>query len=499
MIDLDGSLAGPAHGLWVVSSQNQIEGLVIRNFQQSGVRIQGMPTPTAQNMVTLCFIGTDPTGTVAQGNGWNQLGLWGGVEIVVPPGAPGFAHDNMVDSSLLAANYAEGVSISNCPPGDVFMNHVVHNLIGTDVSGMLDLGNQHCGVYIGEGAHDNFVVDNVISGNDFQGVSIVGYAEATPPVYTNSNHLDINAIGVAVDRVTPLPNTMDGVAIGLYGTTWYRGGYAEDNEVLGNLIAHNGRHGVVVWEHWSSPWNADRNGIVSNSIHSNALLGIDLDDDMVTPNDPGDPDSGANECLNMPVVTSAVWSAAGTTITGTVDVPAPTTSMVEVFRAAPDPTGFGEGQTLLGATTPDAAGSWSLVVTGLLVVGDPVTATIVGPLRDTSEFAACVAVTASTAVGDETAPEASPPAVRLAGARPSPFAASTSIGYELPVAGHVRLAIYDITGRQVRVLIDATQEASAHAVTWDGTDAAGRAVARGVYLARLEAAGQAVTRKLMVE
>lgn len=165
------------------------------------------------------------------------------------------------------------------------------------------------------------------------GVSIVGYAEATPPVFTSWNDVADNIIGLAVDGLTPLPNRNDGVAIGYYGNG-YRGGYATDNQVQHNTIAHNGRSGIMVWEHFSSSTNADRNRFSHNSIHDNARLGIDLGDDLVTPCDPGDPDAGPNQELNFPVITAAGYTAAGTTVSGTIDIDtAPTLAQVEIFKA----------------------------------------------------------------------------------------------------------------------------------------------------------------------
>jgi flagellar hook assembly protein FlgD len=62
--------------------------------------------------------------------------------------------------------------------------------------------------------------------------------------------------------------------------------------------------------------------------------------------------------------------------------------------------------------------------------------------------------------------------------------------------GPARLARYDVSGRLVRTLLDADLPAGVHRATWDGRDAAGRPVAPGGYVARLEAAGGAATVRL---
>ena len=77
-------------------------------------------------------------------------------------------------------------------------------------------------------------------------------------------------------------------------------------------------------------------------------------------------------------------------------------------------------------------------------------------------------------------------------AAPNPFNPATTIRYEVPTAAQVRLMVYDVLGREVTVLVDERREPGCYAVTWDGRDAAGRLVASGVYVVRLEA-GTAVT------
>jgi len=67
---------------------------------------------------------------------------------------------------------------------------------------------------------------------------------------------------------------------------------------------------------------------------------------------------------------------------------------------------------------------------------------------------------------------------------PNPFNPSTVISYQLPVVSNVRLAVYDLLGREVRVLVDAKKDAGAHEVRLDGSGLSG-----GVYIYRLLARG----------
>ncbi|MGH2571085.1 MAG: FlgD immunoglobulin-like domain containing protein, partial [bacterium] len=73
---------------------------------------------------------------------------------------------------------------------------------------------------------------------------------------------------------------------------------------------------------------------------------------------------------------------------------------------------------------------------------------------------------------------------------PNPFRPSTSIAFGIPDAGNVHLRIFDTAGRLVRTLVDEPRAAGRWAEPWDGRDAAGRPVAAGVYLYRLEASGE---------
>ena len=65
---------------------------------------------------------------------------------------------------------------------------------------------------------------------------------------------------------------------------------------------------------------------------------------------------------------------------------------------------------------------------------------------------------------------------------PNPFNPTTTIQYQLPVAGNVKVIIYNITGEKVATLIDDFQQAGRHIVSWDGKNNNGQNVSSGVYL-----------------
>jgi glucose/arabinose dehydrogenase len=95
-----------------------------------------------------------------------------------------------------------------------------------------------------------------------------------------------------------------------------------------------------------------------------------------------------------------------------------------------------------------------------------------------------------------------PPASQLARlhpAVPNPFNPSTALGYELAQPARTHIAVYDLSGRLVRVLRSSgSQDPGTHCVTWDGRDATGRSVASGAYVVRLSAGGASASRKVVL-
>lgn len=79
-------------------------------------------------------------------------------------------------------------------------------------------------------------------------------------------------------------------------------------------------------------------------------------------------------------------------------------------------------------------------------------------------------------------------------ARPNPFRHATTFEFELKFPEHVDLAVFDVHGRRVRVLVAGTRPAGRNAILWDGRDERGRRVAAGTYFFRFRAAGLSYSR-----
>ncbi len=80
--------------------------------------------------------------------------------------------------------------------------------------------------------------------------------------------------------------------------------------------------------------------------------------------------------------------------------------------------------------------------------------------------------------------------------RPNPFNPTTDINYSVPADGHVKIAVYNVLGEEVKSLVDGVQEAGSRTVTWDGTDQEGNRVDSGIYFYKLNAGGFTETRKM---
>ncbi len=81
---------------------------------------------------------------------------------------------------------------------------------------------------------------------------------------------------------------------------------------------------------------------------------------------------------------------------------------------------------------------------------------------------------------------------------PNPFNPSTTIRFNVPSEGMVKLSIYNIKGQRVKELVNEKVLAGNHSVVWNGTDVNNRKVGSGIYFARVEHSGKSRVRKMML-
>ncbi len=89
------------------------------------------------------------------------------------------------------------------------------------------------------------------------------------------------------------------------------------------------------------------------------------------------------------------------------------------------------------------------------------------------------------------------PILALSSIFPNPFRASAEIRYVLPERGPVAITVYDVRGREVARVLEATQEPGSHLAAWNGRSEAGREAPAGLYFVRLQAGDRSLVRKVL--
>ncbi len=377
--DATGTLdLGNGHdGLFASSaSNNTIRANLVSGNGGHGIFFDVFSLAATANVIQGNRVGVNAAGNAAIGN--DGIGIYLSYASGNRIGGTGAGEGN-----LISGNGGGGIGL-----GATHDNVVQGNRVGTNAAGTAALGNTSAGIGVSDFSLDNLIggtdagAGNLVSGNVGDGISIAG----------ESTRIEGNWIGVDATGTAPLGNSDDGVEIccgmAVYNTVGGTAGGA------GNVIAFNGGAGVAL------SFTAARNAILSNQVYSNTGLGIDLGDDGVTANDPGDGDTGENALQNYPVLTLAVPVAeppGGTLVRGMLSSAAGTTYTLQFFsNTACDPTGYGEGAELVGSTvvTSDVAGdaAFDLLLSPTLPTGAFVSATATDPDGNTSEFSACALV-----------------------------------------------------------------------------------------------------------
>ena len=353
-----GILIGGSHANGNIISGNS-DGISLE--QASYVKVQGNN------------IGTDNSGAIAIENSGNGVTLSVG------------SHDNTIggtraDLRNLIEGATDGIYIST---GASAYNLIIGNHIGTDETGTIALGSGVDGVYVASAG-------SVINGN-----LISGWAQGPGIYLLSAATIQGNLIGTQGDGTTPLPNQGDGIDINGNGSLI--GGSPSQ----GNVIAFNAGTGITIL-------SGNQNTLRGNSIYANTGLGIDLNGDGVTPNGPANTaQSGPNNYVNYPVLSTVVSSSTSTTITGTYVGLASSTYTLELFsNTSPDPTLYGQGKTYIGSVTltTDATGNatFTTTVSTLPPSQSMVTATATDAAGNTSEFSMVVQATFHSAPASTT-------------------------------------------------------------------------------------------------
>jgi hypothetical protein len=330
---------------------------------------------TADNTIQGNYVGTNAAGDAAIPNGFGGVLLEDTAGNVI--GGTTAGAGNLISGNII------GIDLTG---GDAHDNEVYGNFVGTNAAGNSAIPNTQDGIEVDAPANTIGATGsgrNLISGNGSSGVSLID---------GDGNHVIGNLIGTTLGGA-PLGNGSRGIGVD----------FADNSLVQDNTIAFNGADnlldpaGVLVAV-------GTGNTITANSIHSNLGLGIDVFHQSdgtggVSPNDPGDADTGGNNAQNFPELTSAV--AGSLAVEGSLDSTPHTEFRLEFFgNDACDPSNHGEGQTFLGASnlTLDADGvtEFAANIDADPQPGDFLTSTATNlATGDTSEFSACLEIEAA--------------------------------------------------------------------------------------------------------
>ncbi|MBU0676703.1 MAG: hypothetical protein KJ626_01175 [Verrucomicrobia bacterium] len=269
------------------------------------------------------YIGVDATGLAILSNSWQGIFMSDAPSNTIGRGG-------MDEGNVISGNGTSGIYIY----GDTAVgNHVEGNFIGTDRLGLNALPNGERGVELE--APDNNIGSslsgggNIISGNNGDGIYMYG-------AYCHDNSISGNKIGVGLST-NCLPNGFYGISVWGSASNNIIGGNSSPGE---NIIACNPADGIFV--------DSGGRGILvgRNSFWGNGELAIDLSPGGINPNDDKDPDTGANNMQNYPVLLSVTNDDPSNAlrVSGTLNSTPDTDFYIVYFcDYGPDHSGHGEG------------------------------------------------------------------------------------------------------------------------------------------------------------
>jgi hypothetical protein len=461
----------PFTALTIAGAQNRIgtdgngigdeaERNVISANAGSGVEIDG----AEQTVVAGNHIGVDVAGTAPLGNGMIGVSISRGRLNRIGTDGDGLA--DAAERNVISANASDGVRIFSDvfdegeppddplpvppvqgasleeppqPPGD--RNLVAGNSIGTDATGVLELGNGGSGVLLfGFGAAANQIGGSAELGNTiaFNARDGVGVRDAA-----TGNQVRGNAV-----------HSNGGLGIDLGGEVMRE----EFVETVTRLVAEE-RLEIVEVVICDRVEFRLRRVVILREVQQQrlAIRVIDTGGDGVTLNDELDDDLGPNHGQNFPLLSRAE-AVAGTRVAGQLNGRPEDTFRLDFYAStAADPSGFGEGERYLGTAevTTDGSGfgRFDLLLPVKTRPGALVTATATDEEGNTSEFSPAVEVvpvrllvTGADAGGG--------PHVRVFDAH-SGRERFSFFAYHPLFAGGVRVAAADVNGDDVPDIITA--------------------------------------------
>ena len=305
---------------------------------------------TEPNRIIGNYIGLNPAGTAAS----NSIGIKSTGNLEIGSDAPG-------ERNIISGN-AVGIDVSSFFVGSG-VTKIIGNYIGTNPSGTASKPNTGQGIML-QGSN-NEVKNNLISGNAGPGIELLGVAGGSA---ADSNIISGNTIGLNATSTSGLPN---GIGISIQGSA--------KNNIIGssfstdyspNTIAYNTQAGIFLGEIPNPFASPSRNSFRKNSIYDNNGPGIKFQQATVQNSiTPPDLDSLKEQPGGMLLLYGSG---------------APANAKIDLYTAAADPSGAGEGKTWIRDTLADASGNFIIKV-DTTDCGD-LTVTATNSQGSTSEF-----------------------------------------------------------------------------------------------------------------
>ena len=289
-------------------------------------------------------VGTDISGAASLGNLSNGIGLPGSnTNTTIGGGVPG-------EGNLVSGNNGGGIVVNGSNKGVIIKG----NTIGTDVTGLLIMGNKGSGIDInncknltigGSGANEG----NIISGNGtfaYQGGISLLFSFGITTIYGNR-------IGTDYSGTIAMGNSGFGIKIYYTDSTLIGGAFPNQY----NIIANNAADGITL-----SDVTTSKNRISRCLFYNNGAKGINL-----------------NNSGNINYPAPAITNMTSSSVSGTSN-PNDTIELFYNHTGNSNP----QGMVYIAATTADGLGNW--IYNGSLNTNSCITATASDNLNNTSEF-----------------------------------------------------------------------------------------------------------------
>ncbi len=316
LIEISGNGAGAnAIGLYITGagSGSIVKGLDINDFSAQGIFIDTSNVTVQDN-----YIGVNPSGSAAMGNGGDGIGIFSGTSLASANGNV-IGGTSSGEGNVVSGNGQNGIDITAQNGGNASNNTVAGNFVGTTANGMGKIGNGADGILVndaGSGTIQNTVIGgtsgttpggscsgacNLVSGNGANGIGLwhTGVSNTT---------VAGNVVGLNVSGTGGIGNANIGLEINDTANNT-AGGITPSSR---NVFSGNGGAGVFLTGAPATGNRVEGNYIGTNTAGNggigNAKMGVGIGEspgdlgansDIIGGTDSTTPGSGCNGACNL--------------------------------------------------------------------------------------------------------------------------------------------------------------------------------------------------------